>query len=207
MVKHSRGFTVVEVSIVMTITFMLLTLTTAFLLRGKAYAAETETYASTQRTANTLIRKMSDDIYRTTLDQVQVDNGSVAFLSFGPTSSSEPPVTLDPLTGRICWKKWVGFSLNTDDHTIYRGELELAGYSINPQVTPPVPMVDAAGFATDPAVSRQPLPGRVRDFTVAKIDDRIQLSVTTWGESPIVTDDPSRREVVVTVRTELTLLD
>lgn len=204
--RGRRGFSLVEVSLIMGLTFLLMGLVTAFFLRGKQYLAETETYSSTQRAANALLRKISDDVYHSTVHQIRVLSGNIAFLSFGATSDDAAPIVLDPLTGKIVWRKWVGYSFAPQEEKIYRGELELTSTTMDPEVQLPVPMA-AAGFALGPGVTRHPLPGRVRDFSVARINDRIRLSVTTWDIAPVVTRTESEREVVITVQTEVALLN
>jgi hypothetical protein len=196
----------VEVAMVMTLTLTLMTLMAAYFVRGQRYAAETETYSSVQRSANTLLRKMTDDIYRSSVEQIEVGTNRVIFLSFGPTDDNEPELELEPTTGKIVWKKWVGYYHDVGQETVFRGELPLDS-TISDLSTAASPAVDLLTFPTLGGVSRRPLPGKVRSFSVTQIQDRIRLRLTTWGRSPIVANSDALREVVVSVQTEVALLN
>jgi type II secretory pathway pseudopilin PulG len=206
MVGRSRGFTVVEVSLVMLLTLVLMTLMASYFVRGKHYAAETETYSSAQRSANALLRHMADDIYRSSDQQLDVKPGSVVFLSFAPATGGEPLLELQPGTGKILWKKWVGYYHDATSGTIYRGELPLSP-PIPEVSTPAQPATDALLFRTEPAVRRQPMPGQIRSFSVAQVGRRVRFRLTTWGRAPIVTNTDAQRDVEVSVETEIALLN
>ena len=205
--RACRGFTVLEVSLVMLLTFLLLGLVSMFLLRGKHYAAETEVYSSAQRTANAILRKITDDVYHSTVEHIKVTSGSVVFLSFEPSDPDQPFLDLEPNSGKIRWKKWVGFYHNDDEQTVYRGELALHSVLSNLDDTPS-PIVEALDFKVSPDVSRQPLPGKVSEFSVARIDDRIRVQLTTREEASIVTNNnPDQRVVTVSVQADVALLN
>jgi hypothetical protein len=191
---------------VMTLTLALMTLMALFLVRGQRYAAEIETYSSVQSSANTLLRKMTDDIYRSSADQVVVGGSGLIFLSFGPTDDDQPPLELEATTGKILWKKWVAYYLDGPSETIYRGELPLADTLTDLSVAA-APAVDLATFPSAPGVSLRTLPGKVKAFSVTQMGDRIRLRLRTRGMAPISARTDAQREVEVSVETDVALLN
>lgn len=193
----------------MTLTLTLLTLMGAFLARGQRFAAETETYASVQSSANTLLRRMTNELYRSSSKQVVVEPGvGLVFLSFGAKPGEEPPVDLqlDSETGKIQWKKWVGFTFDEATETITRGELALSENLLDLD-SPAEPAMDLVLFRTLPDVRRQPEPGRVKSFTASKVGNRVHLRLRTHGTVPIATQTDEQRQVEISVETEVSLLN
>lgn len=208
MVRRDSGFTVVEVALVMTLTLTLLSLMGFYMVRARRFAAETETYSSVQSSANTLLRRMTDELYRSSSKQVVIEPGGLIFLSFGPLSDEEPgpELQLDPETGKIVWKKWVGFYFDESSERIFRGELALDETLLDLD-TPAVPAVELSTFRALPAVKRQPEPGRVISFSATQMGNRVRLRLRTHGEAPIVAETQQQKEVEVSVETEVSLLN
>lgn len=208
MVKRCAGFTVVEVAMVMTLTLTLLTLMGMYMVRGQRYAAETETYSSVQSSANTLLRRITNELYRSSSKQVVVEPGGLIFLSFGPTAAEEPgrDLELDPETGKIIWKKWVGFYFDENSETVLRGELALEEKILDLD-TPVEPAMDLPTFRVLPTVRRHPEPGRVKSFSATLIGNRVRLRLRTHGVAPVVTHTEEQKQVEVSVETEVSLLN
>ena len=209
MVRRPAGFTLVEVSLVMSLTLTLLALMGFYLVRGQRFAAETETYSSVQSSANTLLRRMTNELYRSSSKQVVVEPGvGLIFLSFGAKPGEDPPLDLqlDPETGKILWTKWVGFTFDKASETITRGELALTENLLDLD-TPAQPAIDISLFRTLPEVRRQPQPGRVKSFTASKVGNRVHLRLRTHSTAPIATQTDEQRQVEVSVETEVSLLN
>ena len=208
MVRRSPGFTLVEVGLVMTLTLTLLTLMGVFLVRGQRFAAETETYSTVQSSANTLLLRMTNELYRSSSKQVVVEPGGLVFLSFGAKPDEEPPLDLqlDPETGKILWKKWVGFYFDEGSQTIFRGELGLSENLLDLD-TPAEPAIDLPLFRTLPEVRRVPEPGRVKSFQASKVGNSVHLRLRTHGSAPIATQTDEQRQVEVSVETSVSLLN
>lgn len=204
--RRPRGSSLVEVGLVMTLTLTLMTLMSLYFVRGQRYAAETEAYSSVQRAANNLLRQMTDDIRRSA-EEIHVSSGCVIFLSFAPIAEEEPGtgLQLEPGTGKILWKKWIGYYHDAAQETLFRAEDPLDDQLTDPSTAPEV---DPVLFRTAPEISRRALPGKVRAFSASGSGPRlIKLRLTTRGRSPISGASEAQREIEVTVATEAAVLN
>lgn len=199
--KNHRGFTIIEVSLVMALTLGLLSLIGIYFSRGQSYAAQTRSYADAQSAATSILRRISDQAYRGTLRQRDVQADGLVFLSYGAAENDVARVELERNTGKIVWKKWVGYYFDPTQKTVYQGELPLLTklYDLG---TPAEPAMTIADFRTDPRVAKVPMPGKVRDFRVSTVNKRIRIQITTEAMAPIAGND-SQKEITVQVSGEV----
>lgn len=181
---RSRGFTFIEVSLVMAFTLGLLTLIGLYFAKGQRYSAQTRAYVEAHSYATTIVRRVTDQAYRCTLSQRDIDADAVVLLSYGALESDPNKVELEFGTGRIAWKKWVGFYFDSDQKTVFQGELPLIDelYNLEDDAEPRLKVTD---LRTDPAVKRTPLPGKVRNFRVSTVGDRLRVEVTTESQAAV----------------------
>ena len=190
----------------MTLTLTLMTLMTMYLVRGKNFAAETETYASVQRSANQLLRRISNDIYHSSAKNNQITTNTVIFLSFAPTDSSDPELELEADSGLIMWKKWVSYYYEAGQTTLFRAELPLTTPTSD-LTTAPGPSMDAVIVRTQPDVVRRPLATNVTDFNISGTPKMLKVRLTTQGDSPVASVSDAQRRVSVTVETEISIVN
>ncbi len=198
----SRGFSFVEVSLIMGMTLGILTLVGMFFSRGQRYAAETRTYAEAQSAATSLLRKMSDNLYRCSYEQRQIASGCAFFLSHAPLENDSKKLELS-YSGQIAWKKWLGYRFDSTNKTIYQGELPLRDFHYDLTIAPTT-LIDAETAATNPSISWKPLPGKVRNFSIGTADQRVRVRMTTEALTPIA-GSQAEREITVSVSGEIAL--
>jgi hypothetical protein len=204
--RRSRGFTLVEGLIVCTLLLGMMGLVAAFFSRGQRYTVETNSYATVQRDANEILRKVSDDLYRATTNQCRPGPGSIVFLSYGPTDADQPPLELENPGGKILWKKWVGYYLDAPSKTMYRTEVPLDDKTSD-LMTAPDPDVDDAYVRSEPGLARRPCGHGVSSFVVTPSPTRFRIALTTTGAANLTGWDENQRKIEVTVSTEISVLD
>ncbi len=199
--QRPNGFTIIEIAIIMTLTLGLLTLVGVYFTRGQKYAAQTQVYAEAQGAATTIMRRISEQAYRGTLSQRDVQADGLVFLSYGALGDESARIELEHNTGKITWKKWVGFYFVPAQKTVYQGELSLQTklYELS---TPAAPAMTVNDFKTDTRVARVPMPGKVRDFRVSTINQRIRVQLTTENLAP-VSGNENTKEITVQVSGEV----
>lgn len=204
MVKSAqRGFTFIEISLAMGMTLALLTLIGVYFARGQRYAAETRAYAEAQSGASTLLRKISDQLYRGSYQQRKVDASEILFLSYGANESETLRVELERTSGRIAWKKWVGFYHDPASKTVYKGELPLRN-TLYDLTTPADPDISLDDFRTNHEVIRTPMPGKVREFRIQTVNRRVKVELVTEAFASITGNDTDK-EIVVRVSGEVAI--
>ena len=131
-----RGFSILEMVIVSGLFFGLLALVSAFVVKGKRIAVRTETLASVQHEATKLVRALSQDLGRGTMETPKWSVGSLIFLSSKPVDrSAEPELEFDASSGKVLWKSWVGYHLDPADGKVRR--------FVSPLATPVAEPIDA----------------------------------------------------------------
>ncbi len=204
--RRARGFTLVEAGVVLSLLAVLMTLVALYFVRGRRYTAQTETYAGVQRTANQIVRRVTDDLYRGSAQQSQTNSNSVLFLSFSLPGGSEPYLTLEPTSGKILWQKWVGYYHDPVRQAVIRTEVPLDSPTSDVMISPEPEIA-----LTDlPTVSGPHQPfgeGQVRDFSVRSTGKRFVVSLTAHGVAPESGASDSEREVSVTVTSEVSLMN
>lgn len=210
MVRHRfRGFSLVEVAVIMTLTLSLLTLTASYFVQGQRYAAETETYSTVQRAASGALRRMTDDIYRANAAQMSCSGQAIAFLSYAAPLGEGPELELSSASGadvgKIVWKKWLGFYYDADEKALYRGEVPIATPTTSPADA--TPSIAAADFQAATGLVKQRLPGEVEEFAVTQLGRRVRIELTVQGRASISVQQESQRDVKVSVRTEVAVLN
>lgn len=200
--RDSRGFTIIEVSLVMGLTFALLTLIGVYFSRGQRYATESRVYSEAQTTATSLLRKMSDRLYHCSYQQRQLAAGCGFFLSYEPIGDEPMKIELSH-SGQIAWKKWLGYRFDSATKTVYQGERPLAALHYD-LAHPPSPLIDAGNAVNDGTITWKPLPGTVRTFALSTAGQRARIRLTTEAEAPVAGSD-SHREVTVSVTGEVAL--
>jgi hypothetical protein len=209
MVKNRRGFSLVEVAVIMTLTLTLLALTAGYFVRGQRYAAETETYSSVQRTASQALRRMTNDIYRANADQMSTAGQSIAFLSYAPALQQGTELELQTGAGAgagsILWKKWQGFFYDDATDTLYRGEVKLVAPVALPADA--LPALEAADFPTAGSLVRERLPGQISKCTFTRLGRRVRIELAAIGQAPISVQKNEQREVEIQVTTEVSVIN
>ena len=198
-----RGFTIIEVSLVMAFTLGLLTLIGLYFAKGQRYATQTRAYVEAHSCATTIVRRVTDQAYRCTLQQRDIDADAVVLLSYGALESDLLKVELEFGTGRIAWKKWVGYYFDSDKKTVFQGELPLTDelYDLKDDAEPQLTVTD---LRADSAVKRIPLPGKVRKFRVSTVGNRLRVEVTTESQAA-VSGNESEKQFTVNVTGEVAI--
>lgn len=132
-----------------------MTILTTFLIKGKHYSHQTESYSYAQREATKIVRRVSDDLYRATSDHHQIDANGFLFLSSTPDSTSDPPIAFDPVTGRTLWKRWIRYSYDPVQRAVYRAMIPLDTPTSDLLVVPEPAVVFADFDAVPPQDIRQ----------------------------------------------------
>lgn len=201
--RPPRGFTLIEAGVVLSLLAGLMTLVALYFVRGRRYTAQTETYAGVQRTANQIVRRVTDDLYRGSTLQSQTNSNSVLFLSFMPEDPSKPYLVLDP-TGKILWQKWVGYYHDPARQAVIRTVTPLDTPTSDVMISPE-PAIGLADLATV-AGPHQPFgEGSVRDFSVHSTGKRFVVSLTAQSAAPVSGLNDTDRQVSVTVTAEVSL--
>ncbi len=196
-----RGFTFVEVSLAMGLTLGLLTLIGIYFSRGQRYAAETRAYAEAQSSATNLMRRISDELYKGAYSHRKPEANGIVFLSYGAVDNETSRVELERTSGRIAWKKWVGFFHNPQQKTVYQGVLPLTT-TLFDLAHSPDPEITFNDFVETARVT--PLPGKVRNFSIRTLNHRVQIDLTTEALVPVTGSD-NEREIVVKVSGEVAI--
>ncbi len=116
---------IAEVLVVASLFFGLLALVVLFFVRGNRLAVRSEMFGRVQNEAILLTRALSRDLYQSTWEWTQWDDGQLIFLSSRPLSAnagSEPAVEFESGTGRVIWKKWVAYILDDETGRVLRYE-------------------------------------------------------------------------------------
>lgn len=171
-----RGSTIVEIMIFAGILLGLMVVLTTFLVQGRRYARQTESYGYAQREATKIIRKLSDDLYRATQVHSNQESSRMYFLSSLPDSGG-PPVRFDPNTGKTFWNRWVYYSYDTTNRTVVRATIPL-DTPTSTLGTIPQPSVAFSDFASAPDL--RPIGVGVESLTITSIGSAVyQVEVKT----------------------------
>lgn len=202
MVRRARaGFTLIEIGVVISLTLGLLALVGVYFARGQRYAAESRAYAEAQSAATAILRSMTEELGYCAFDPRVVEPGCAFFLSYRPADDDEAVLDLTN-SGQILWRKWIGYYLDPTLQQVVRGELALRTPLDDLTTGTPDPEMSPSDFRTSSDVTRRPFPGKVRAFSVATMDQRIRIVLTTESVAPIV-DHDSQKEITITVEGEI----
>lgn len=207
--KRVAGITLIEVSIVLSLTLILMTILGTYLTKGQRFSLETDSYATVHNQASVVLRRVSDELFRSSHRYLHTDGSGVTMLSYGQVSGSDPDepfIEFEPINGKILWKKWVGFFLD-ESGRIVRGQERLVSPD-SELLVKPLPNVDTAYFRSLPADRLQPISRQVKKFEVINSSERtMTISLTTWAKTPVATMQESDKDVEITVTTEVNLLN
>jgi hypothetical protein len=203
---RSSGFTLVEGLIVCTLLLGMMGLVAAFFDRGQRYTVETNSYATVQRDANEILRKVTHDLYQATSEQSRTGPSSVMFLSYGPTAAGDPPIEMENPSGRILWRKWIAYYLDIPSETLYRTEVPLDAPT-STLMSSPQPDIDNSYIRGEPGLERRPCGQGVSAFVVVHSGRKFKISLTTVGAANLTGLDETQRKIEVTVSTEITVLE
>lgn len=198
--RRYTGLTIIEVVIFTTILFGLMSILTLFLIKGRHYARQTESYGFSQREATKIIRKASDDLYQGTSKYFNLGANSFYFLSSRPLNN-EAPVEFDLNTGGTLWKSWVCYSYSYDpaEQEVTRSMILLTSPTSN-LTSAPLPNVTLANFIAAQPSDRQAVGRGVHSFSILPAGISVYtLSVTTRfnGGSAQTTPDGPYAEVTL----------
>lgn len=185
----SRAVTIVELLIVATLFFGLLSLVTMFMVRGKRMSVRTETLSQVQNEAVKLTRKLAEDLNRGTLGggvSGEWGNGSLIFLSSKPLDSSLGPVLeFDTASGAVVWKQWVAYYLDPTKSEVRRFSQPLPTPVSDPLLaTGGWVLADLPGL---PSSNGTVVALGIVEFfpTGRTLDDAMEFSVKARGEVPL----------------------
>lgn len=102
-----------------------------FLVQGKRYFRQTESYALAQQEASKVIRITTQDLYRASTDHLTVEPSQFYLLSSIPEPDGAP-IEFDPAGGGVLWHRWVGFYHDTEAREIYRATIPLDSPTSDP---------------------------------------------------------------------------
>ncbi len=207
--RHDRGVTLLEATIVLSLMVALMVLVTMFFVRGQRYTIATETYAAVQRQATQVLGRMTEEMYRGSRRQLVVgtDNKDVGFLSFAPVEGSgpdEPLVEFEPNTGRLVWKKWVAFAFDSSRQEVRRVEIPLIS-EVTELATPANPPGDVALFRSSP--ESRLLSRDVSRFEVYQSAGGVSVSLTVSRLMPVSALSDEQKDVFVNVKMEVNLVN
>lgn len=204
--QANKGFTLLEAALVFSLLLVLMALMAAYLIQGKRYALESESYASVQRNNARLLRTVTNDLYRATKNYLHLepDGQALWFLSSAPNDDSEPYLEFQEQTGKIIWKKWVCYYYDPTTSSIIRAEQPLDTPE-SELLIPPSPSVDLTFFQTSASVNKQPLSRSVSAFTASSSGQGVLISITCREEAPITNSHQEYRQVEVSAATLITL--
>jgi prepilin-type N-terminal cleavage/methylation domain-containing protein len=143
-----RGFTIVEVIICSVMMLVLLLGVYAMLTNGTRYARQTEAYAYAQREGVLVARALTNEVSNSVKNSAYTGSGWFEFLSGEPPDGSG--LAFDPISGKIIWRKWVGYYYRASDRTLVRAEIPLttptsvAAPLPEPPGSPPTDFINAA---------------------------------------------------------------
>lgn len=197
-----RGSTLIEVMIFAAILLGLMVTVTAFLIQGRRYARQTESYGYAQSEATKIIRRLSDDLYRGAQEYSRREPSQMFFLSSLPEPGS-PPVEFDPNTGKTLWHRWVYYSYDSSAREVVRATIPLnTPTSSLTQV--PAPAVSFSDFAGLPDLRTVGV--GVESFVVTSIDVAVyQVEVTTRFSGTTVANRASSSFAEVTLAATIRL--
>lgn len=203
-----RAFTLLEAAIVLSLTSLLLGLLAMYFVRGQRYAVDTETYASVQRQAAVVLRKITADLATGGFEYLDTDpdGSAVWFLSSGPTAEGQPYVEFREETGRLIWKKWVCYYFDPANRTIMRAEQPLTTPD-SELLAPPEPAADITAFRSSAAVIRQPVGREIKSFRASRTTRGVQLRLAVQAEAPLPNTTLEQRETEVEVSSEVMLIN
>ena len=129
--RPEAGVSLVEVIVFSAILLGLLGIMATFLVQGKRYFRQTESYALAQQEASKVIRITTQDLYRASTDHLTVEPSQFYLLSSIPEPDGAP-IEFDPAGGGVLWHRWVGFYHDTEAREIYRATIPLDSPTSDP---------------------------------------------------------------------------
>jgi hypothetical protein len=198
-VKRAGGLSLVEVIVFSAILLGLLTVLSAFLIRGKEYFRQTESYALAQREASKVIRQVTTDLYRATEEHFTLESGQVSFLSSMP-DSDEAPVDFDPVSGGTRWQRWVCYQHDSSQEVAFRTTIPLDTPTSDIGA---LPVPEFADFLAIEAPDRKIIGKGVERLMFSKISDGLYQVKTTTRFNGDPGGDDNRLSANVSLETEI----
>ncbi len=207
--RASQGLTLLEAVLVFALMMGLMLLITAFFIKGQRYATASETYGSTQRQATILLGRMVDELHKASRLHMMVgsSNDEIAAISFADpegASAGQPEVQFDTSTGRLVWKKWVAFYHDEPTRQVRRVETPLPSTTTD-LAAAPTPLPDFPTLRSNPQA--KPIGQDVRDFEVGLTATGASLTVTVAKQVPLSMLKEAEKDVSVTVRMDVHMLN
>ena len=206
--RRLRAFTLLEAAIIFSLMALVMVLVTMYFVRAQRYAADTEAYASVQRDATVVLRKVSSDLYAATLKEIGYsdDQDAVWFLSSRASAPGQSFVEFREETGRIVWRKWVCYYFDAASGELVRAERALDSPD-SELLNSPTPTPSLAYFRTSPDVLRQPVGRKLKAFRVSPTTKGVNVALTTHGEAPVTNSTAEQRLVECSLATQVTLIN
>ncbi len=104
--RREAGVSLIEVTVFSSILLGLLAIVSTFLVQGKRYFRQTESYALSQREASLLVNGITADLYRATEEHLTLEPAQMFFLS-SLTEDDDAPIEFDPVSADTLWQRWV----------------------------------------------------------------------------------------------------
>ena len=202
------GFTLLEASIVLSLMAVVMVLVTMYFVRAQRYATDTEAYASVQRDATVVLRKVTSDLYASTTKELGFsdDQDAVWFLSSRSSEPGQPFVEFRAETGKIVWRKWVCYYFEASSGKLFRAERALDSPD-SELLTPPTPTPSLTYFQTSPDVIRQAVGRKVALFRVSPTTRGVNVALTTHGEAPLTNTTAEQRLIECSLASQVTLIN
>lgn len=206
--RRARGLTLLEAAIVLSLMAVVMVLVTMYFVRAQRYATDTEAYASVQRDATVVLRKISSDLYASTVKEIgySPDQDAVWFLSSRTSAPGQPFVLFREETGKIVWRKWVCYYFEASSGKLFRAEVALDSPD-SELLTPPTPTPSLSYFQTSPEVVRQAVGRKLRLFRVSPTTKGVNVALTAFGEAPLTNTTAEQRLVECSLASQITLIN
>ncbi len=182
--RRPWGTTLLELVIVFSLLSTLLALVAMYFVRGQHYTMDTESYSSLQREAILTIRRMREQLTRSTERHIgvdEVDQSFVYFLSFRSDNPNDPYIEFGGPESQVIWKKWVCFFHDAEQEEALQADIPLATPTFS-LLTKPLPDVSLSSFQ---AAQQKTLGRQIRSLTFHTAENVILISLSAVGESPV----------------------
>lgn len=187
---------------------VVMVLVAMYFVRAQRYATDTEAYASVQRDATVVLRKVTSDLYASTIKEIGYsdDQSAVWFLSSRTSEPGQPFVEFREQTGRIVWRKWVCYYFEASSGKLFRAEKALDSPD-SELLTPPTPTPSLSYFQSSPDVVRIAVGRQLKTFRASPTTRGVNVALTTHGEAAITNATLEQRVVECSLASQVTLIN